>query len=362
MNRLGSVAAAIVLLVASISIVLGLYRFTSFWMSPGPEPERYVFYEVKKKQAPLIIIRELAAQGIVRDPRIFYWYGRMTGKFSKFKAGDYRFSTAMTPDEVMNIIISGVSFGYPLTVPEGQSMDQIAALLDKMRPGDGARFSRLCRDANYIKSLGTLVPEQAKTLEGFLFPETYLVTRKSPVEDLIRQMVSKYRAVFDEAAVARAKEMGFSEYKLVTLASVVERETGAPEERPKVASVFHNRLKKRMKLQSDPTVIYGIKNYNGNITKKDLLTPHPWNTYTIPALPATPIGNPGKEALMATLNPAETPFLYFVSHGDGTHEFTETYEKHNAAVQRFQVDRRAREGHSWREMSEKLGKTKGAKP
>lgn len=357
MNRLGSITAGIVLILACMAIVAGLYRFTSFWMGAAGSgrPEQFVFYEVRKNQPPLEVLRDLEKEGIISDARLFYWYGRFTGRLSKFKAGDYRFSSHMKPDEVLNVVTSGVSYGFPLTVPEGYTMDQIAALVDRLKPGSAAKFSALARDAAFIRSLGLFAGPQPPTLEGFLFPDTYLITRKMPVEDILKQMVRKYRAVFNEAALARAAELGFTEYQIVTLASVVERETGAPEERPMVASVFHNRLKKKMRLQSDPTVIYGIKDYRGNITKKDLLTPHPWNTYTIPALPATPIGNPGKEAIHATLYPTESKFLYFVSHGDGTHEFTETYEKHNAAVKKFQLDRRAREGKSWRDLSKKLG-------
>ena len=354
MNRLGSVVAGIVLVLACMGIVAGLYQFTSFWMGAAGsgQPERSVFYEVKKNQTPLEVLKDLQREGVVSDARLFYWYGRFTGRLSRFKAGDYRFSTHMKPDEIFNVVTSGVSYGFPLTIPEGYTMDQIAVLVDKLKPGAAARFLALVRDQAFIKSLN-LLPEPPRTLEGFLFPETYLVTRQMPVEDIVRQMTRKYRSVMDEKAVLRAKELGFTEYQLLTLASVVERETGAPEDRPKVSSVFHNRLRKRMKLQSDPTVIYGIKNYNGNITKKDLLTPHPWNTYTIPALPLTPIGNPGREAINATLHPPESKYLYFVSHGDGTTEFSETLHQHNAAVQKYQVDRRAREGKSWRDLSKR---------
>jgi len=353
LKRNTSFFAAFVLVFGSLGVLYGLYQFADFWMKAPGTQDQAVFYDVKKNMTPGQIISDLSSLGVITNPRFFYWVGRFTGKLNKFKAGDYRFTTSMKPTEVYGILVSGISYGIPLTVPEGHNINQIAGYLDKIRPGDGSEFLKLCTSAKFIESLGPW-EKTPTTLEGFLFPETYLVTRRSPVSELIKQMVKRHRAAFTTEYKERAAEIGFTEYQVVTLASVVEKETGAPQERPMVASVFHNRLKKKMKLQSDPTVIYGIKNYAGNITKKDLLTFHPYNTYVIPALPIGPIGNPGSEAIKAVLYPAESPYLYFVSHNDGTHEFTETYEAHSRAVQKFQIDRKAREGRSWRELSNKL--------
>lgn len=352
MKNVRGLIAGVILLSASCGIVLGLYGFVRFWMEPPPGPGRPVFYEVKSGTTPMAIAQELETLGIITNSKMFYWYGRLTGKLHKFKSGDYRFTTKMKPDEVMNVIISGISFGYPLTVPEGYNSRQIAENLDKLRPGAGAEFLALCGNAEFIKNLG-LFRQPPNHLEGFLFPDTYFITRKTPVSELIAQMVKRYRTVFTASLEAQAAQMHMTEFEVVTLASVVEKETGVAEERPLVASVFHNRLKKRMKLQSDPTVVYGLVNYNGNITKKDLLTPHPYNTYVIPGLPVGPIANPGKEAILATLSPATSDYLYFVSHNDGTHQFSTNYDDHRKAVNRFQVDPQARQGHSWREQSRK---------
>ena len=352
MRKFSGLFAGLILLFASAAIMNGLYHFVRFWMEAPQGPTLVVFYEVKPGMSPHQVSNELKQLGVITSAKMFYWYGRMTGKLAKFKAGDYRFTTSMKPDEVMNIIMSGISFGYPIVIPEGYNIEQIAAQIEKVRPGAGDRFKNLCEDETFINGLG-LFKSSPKRLEGFLFPDTYFMTRKTHIEDLIRQMVKNYRSVFSPELEAKAVAIGMTEFEVITLASIVERETGSPKERPMVASVFHNRLKKRMRLQSDPTVIYGLKNYQGNITKKDLLTPSPYNTYTLPGLPVGPIGNPGKESILAVLNPANTPFLYFVSHNDGTHEFTENYEKHRQAVGRFQLDRKAREGHSWRELNQK---------
>jgi UPF0755 protein len=179
-------------------------------------------------------------------------------------------------------------------------------------------------------------------------------------EDMIRQMVRKFLSVWTPEVETQAKLLGFNQLQAVTLASMIEKETGAPQERPMISSVFHNRLRKKMRLQSDPTTIYGMwETYAGNIHRSDLLTPTPYNTYTVPGLPLGPIGNPGREALQAALNPSESNYIFFVSHNDGTHEFTSSLQDHNAAVRTFQMDPNARKGKSWRDL--KKSAQKGAK-
>lgn len=350
MLKRGGVSFGFVSVCCFVILVAVAYRALRFWVGPAQNgPLRYVFYEVKPHEGPQTIAKELQRLGLISSARFFYWYGRISGNNQKIKAADYRFNTRMTPEEVMGVLISGIPYGVPLTVPEGYTMYQIADILEHIRPGSKARFIKACTDRRLIASLGLGAP-QPHNLEGYLFPDTYLLGRKTPEEEIVRSMVKKFKMVFTADLEARAKALGFSEYQIVTLASIVEKETGAKEERPLISSVFHNRLKKRMRLQSDPTVIYGIKNYNGNITRKDLETPTPYNTYTVKALPIGPIANPGKEAILAALYPVESKFLYFVSHNDGTHEFTTTYEDHVKAVAKFQLDRKAREGKSWRDL------------
>lgn len=344
-----------VLLGMTIVLATITYQFVQFWMLPGDSSAavpRTIFYEVKAHMPAATIARELEKEGVVSSSRLFYWYGRLTGKSKRFKAGDYRFTTKMTPEEVLAIIMSGISYGIPFTVPEGFNIKQIAETFEKLRPGSGDRFLELCESPEFIATLNLAalnLNPQPSTLEGFLYPDTYLISRKTTVEEVIRQMVRKFSSVFTSVH-ERAKSLGLTPYQALTLASIIEKETGAPQERPMISSVFHNRLRKKMPLQSDPTVIYGIKNYDGNLHRSDLLRPSPYNTYTLPGLPVGPIANPGKDAIMAALSPIESNYLYFVSHNDGTHEFTSTYEEHRKAVAKFQLDAKAREGKSWRDL------------
>ncbi|HEY1078907.1 MAG TPA: endolytic transglycosylase MltG, partial [Bdellovibrio sp.] len=188
------------------------------------------------------------------------------------------------------------------------------------------------------------------------FPETYMLTKFTDTKTLISNMVKRFLYVYNEVA-PEAQVLGWPRHKVVTLASIIEKETGAPEERPLISSVFHNRMQKNMRLQTDPTVIYGKAEQTGkieiNITRADLTTPTRYNTYTITGLPPGPIANPGKEALLAAVKPAASEFLFFVSQNDGTHVFSVDYKGHESAVKRFQLDRKAREGKSWRDLNKR---------
>jgi UPF0755 protein len=175
-------------------------------------------------------------------------------------------------------------------------------------------------------------------IEGYLYPDTYQFPKGTSAEVILKKLRGHLDEVMDDAMKARMKEMGWDLHKTLTLASIVEKETAAKAERPHISSVFHNRLKDGMKLQTDPTVIYGIPNYDGNIHKSDLLRDHPYNTYVIPGLPPGPIAQPGVEAIRAALFPTNDKDEYFVSHNDGTHEFCPTLKCHNAAVKKWQVD------------------------
>jgi UPF0755 protein len=173
-------------------------------------------------------------------------------------------------------------------------------------------------------------------LEGYLFPDTYHLLREMDPEEVIQMMVHQFRKVFGPDFARWASELGISEREVVILASIIEKETSLSEEKPLVSAVFHNRLRKKIPLQSDPTVIYGIKNFNGNLTKQDLMRPTPYNTYVIAGLPPTPICNPGKDSLLAAVHPAPVSYLYFVSKNDGSHYFSSAIEEHNRAVWKYQ--------------------------
>ena len=202
----------------------------------------------------------------------------------------------------------------------------------------------------------SLLGEDLPSLEGYLFPSTYLFTRFTTQKEIVREMVRQFLVAYSEV-MEGPKQLDMKRVEHVTLASIIEKETGVPEERGLVSSVFHNRLKKGMLLQTDPTVIYGVAEKTGvmpkNIRKTDLVTPTRYNTYTNKGLPIGAISNPGKESLVAALNPDQSEFLFFVSRNDGTHVFSSTYEQHNKAVREFQMNAKNREGKSWRDFSRK---------
>jgi UPF0755 protein len=207
--------------------------------------------------------------------------------------------------------------------------------LENLNLVDRKAFLQKTSSAAFINALG-LSQLAGQTLEGYLFPDTYHLLREMDPEEVIRMMVQQFRKVFGSDFDQWASELGMPEREIVILASIIEKETSLSEEKPLIAAVFHNRLKKKIPLQSDPTVIYGIKNFNGNLTKEDLLRPTPYNTYLLSGLPPTPICNPGRDSLLAAVRPASVSYLYFVSKNDGSHHFSSDIEEHNRAVWKYQ--------------------------
>lgn len=326
--------------------------FASFALSPiQKNPGQSALIEVQKGKRPREVSRILRSNGILSSEaqeNYFYWLGKLMRYWQKVKAGEYEISSNLTPLEIFSVLGSGVSYAHAVTVIEGENMYEIGAALEQKKLTTKKEFLKLCKAPSLIASLG-LDPKNILSLEGFLFPNTYFFNKTLTPEEMIRQMVKQYHAVWGENETKRAKELGLTPYQTLTLASMIEKETGTPQERPLISSVFQNRLKKKMRLQSDPTTIYGIwERYHGNLHKTDLLSANPYNTYFIPGLPLGPIGNPGKDSIQAALYPAESDYLYFVSHNDGTHQFSRSLQEHNEAVQKFQIDPKARAGKTWR--------------
>ena len=358
LNPAKSVLSLFLLLVVSGALSFGLY-FGPFALSPSnPSLKEPIFINISKGESPPEISKALTSQGVVSDQRKLLLLGKLLRIWKKVKAGEYQVSAAMTPIEVLSVISSGITVKHPLTVREGENMYEIAEDLEEKKLGQKDRFVSLCKDPKFIASLGFTHPLPL-TLEGYLFPDTYLLNKGMSAEEIARQMYKRFLASWSTHEEARAKELKMSRHEIVTLASMVEKETGAPQERAQISAVFYNRLKKHMRLQSDPTTIYGIwERYEGKIHKSDLQESTPYNTYTIPALPIGPIGNPGKEALQAALYPEANDYLFFVSHNDGTHQFSAKYDDHVNAVRKFQLDPKAREGKSWRDLNHKAEKGK----
>lgn len=354
----------LILLVASLSllgivIIASVYLLNNFSKSTGLAEKKEFIYEVMPKESFGTIASELEKNDIITNAKLFNLYARLTGKRSKVKSGEYQFHSNMTPSEVLDILCSGHSMARPFTVSEGLNIYEIADLYEKNNFGKKEDFLKLVKDKTFIKKL---LGEDLDSLEGYLYPETYLLTKYEGASVLITRMVNNYKKIYStlqdelKKESADVKTKNWSNNQIMTLASIIEKETGAKEERPKISSVFHNRLMKKMKLQTDPTIIYGLTEQSGhlvnNIHKEDILKPTKYNTYVISGLPPAPIANPGKEAIKAAMLPENTHYLYFVSQNNGTHIFSEDYQKHLQAVKKYQLDPKAREGKSWRDLKQ----------
>jgi UPF0755 protein len=273
---------------------------------------------------------------VIRDRstyRVAIW---MTGQGRHLKAGDYRFERAMTPFEVIDKIARGDVYVINVTFPEGLTIAEMAKIFEAQGLGSGASFVEASKDAAPIHDLDP----DATSLEGYLFPETYALSRKTDAAKLVKLMVAAFHHAFTPELRQAAAARNLTARQAVTLASIVEKETAKPDERPLVAAVYTTRLRIGMPLQCDPTVIYGLAKagrYNGNLHKDDLAFDSPYNTYRYPGLPPGPIASPGKASLEAAVHPADADFLYFVSRNDGSHEFARTLDEHNRNVQKYQV-------------------------
>lgn len=310
-----------------VVIVLGggvLWFGKARYYAPGPLAEDKAVV-VPNEYGVIDIADLLVKQGVIDDKWVFVGAAVGSRASSKLKAGEYAFAKGASIQQVLGTIVSGKVIEYTVTIPEGLTSDQVVERLLEV-----AALSGSVRQ----------VPR-----EGSLMPDTYKITRGTSREDLLRRMMRTQDAALKEIWDKRDPDLPLkSPEELVILASIVEKETGVPDERPQVAAVFVNRLNKKMRLQSDPTIIYGLVRGRGRLerplTRTDISTPTPFNTYTIPALPPGPIGNPGRASLEATANPAKTKHLYFVADGSGGHVFAETLDVHNKNVARWrQIER-----------------------
>lgn len=286
----------------------------------------------------------LKKAGLIHEPSFFYRYCQFKDLMTKFKAGSFLIPRGSSIVDIVQILVYGSSITKTITIPEGKNMYEIGRLLENEGIVDYESFIKLAKNQDYAKKFN--IPFE--TFEGYLFPDTYKFAPESAAGVVITSMVNHYFSKIKDIDFGKTH---LSPEKILILASIVEKETGAKFERPIISGVFHNRLKKRMRLQSDPTTIYGIyENFKGNLRKKDLQTKNEYNTYKIYGLPKGPICNPGVEAIKAAISPEEHSYLYFVSQNDGTHIFSKNYRDHAKAVNFHQKNRRNREGKSWRQL------------
>jgi len=274
----------------------------------------------------------LAMEGVIKDDLRFLILARVTESSKRLRAGEFAIDRNLKPGDVLKILEQGKVIQHRLTIPEGLTIAQIAAIYADAGWVTREEFLSLCNQKTFIRKLGI----HQDSLEGYLFPDTYVLIRgETNTRTIITTMVRRFLTVWQEVADDE-KKYPMDRHQVVTLASIIEKETAAPKERPLIARVFLNRLQRSMRLQSDPTVSYGLPDFNGKLTRKDLNRETPYNTYVIKALPPGPICNPGQAAIEAVFHPAESKAIYFVSKNDGTHIFSKTLKAHNRAVRKYQ--------------------------
>jgi len=336
MSKRGLILISALLIFVLLSFV-ALY-FGYFLISPAGFDKKEEIFIVEKGSGLRTVAAELERRRLIKGKNLFMLWVFLKGSTGDIKAGEYSLNQSMPPVRIFHILTSGAVRTYPLTIPEGLTAEQIADILAKKNLVNKMEFISLVRD----KTLAASYHIDGPSLEGYLFPDTYLISKDMGAREVIDLMVNRFWDVFHD--LMRGQKTSMPVLEIVTLASIVEKETGLAEERPVIASVFLNRLKKRMRLESDPTVIYGLKGFDGNLKKKDLHVRSLYNTYINFGLPPGPIANPGRESLMAVVSPVKTDYLYFVSRNDGSHHFSVSLKEHNKAVVRYQKRRRSISG------------------
>ena len=327
-------------LAAGVVLALGLFGVgvlvVRWALSPARTQAAPVVFEVARGATLASIARDLERVGLVRSRHAVEWLARVRGQSESLMAGEYELSATRPADEILDILASGRVRTYEVVLPEGITAAEVAQRLQTAGLAAAEEFLAFASNPGSAARLGV----SGASLEGYLFPDTYRMPRNLPPQEIARTLVAQFLRVWSELE-RDAGEQQFTMLEVATLASIVEKETSAPQERPLIASVFRNRLARDMRLESDPTVIYGIPGFDGNLRRAHLEDEsNPYNTYKIAGLPPGPIANAGADSLRAVLNSAESDYLFFVSRNDGTHVFSRSYGEHVNAVNRYQKRRR----------------------
>lgn len=343
-------------IVALFLVVLGFTGTLLFKQALSPinaADNTEIIFEVSRGETFGAVAQRLQNEGLIRSAELLKLYARIDSSKNIVKVGEYALKPSMSLNQILEIVASGKSRTKPFTVPEGYNIFEISELIEKAKIATAKEFLEKARNPKYATEL---VGYEVPSLEGYLFPETYQIARNTSLDQLLKMMVDLFKVNFSQVQIPQEMS-SWTQHQIVTFASIVEKETGAAWERPLISSVFHNRLQKRMRLQTDPTIIYGIADETGkyeiDIGRDDIRRPTRYNTYVISGLPPGPIANPGRMALEAAVNPEQSEYLFFVSKNDGTHIFSKTYEEHNRAVTEWQRNRANREGRSWRDLNQK---------
>ena len=309
-------------------MMFAIYIAADF-LSPLPVGNKSMEIEIPRGATFRQAVEILSKEGLVRDKNLFLFLGRINGMERKIKAGYYSIQGPLSPLTIFRLLKKGQIFEYEITIVEGDALREIAEKLSERNIISKEDFRKLSTDKEFI----SYHQIDAPTLEGYLFPDTYRIPKGMDPKEAIGMMIVRMREKYSGELKARTSEIGLSEREVLTLASIIEKEAEADNERPLISAVYHNRLKKGIPLQADPTCIYGIKSSGEKITEKDVRRKTPYNTYIIKGLPPGPIASPGIKSITAALYPAKVPYMFFVSNNDGTHRFSVTPEEHEVAVE-----------------------------
>jgi UPF0755 protein len=315
--------AVVIVVVAVVLGAVAAYAYYDRKMNEKPAKAWEGLIEIPSGATTTGIANILEEEGVIADARAFIVYCKLNGYDGKLKAGKYQLNSSMSLEDVATILVEGKEHLVAITVPPGLRIEAVARAVEKSGVFSADEFLAACEKGDP----GERIPEGVN-LEGYLFPETYMVAPSTSPEQLVELMLDNFFEVMDEEAVASLKKAGRDLYRALIIASIVEREAMADEERPLVAAVFYNRLERGMRLESCATVIYAIGHVPEELSEQDLKTDSPYNTYLIAGLPPGPICSPGRASLEAAVSPADVDYLFFASNADGTHTFTSTYAEH----------------------------------
>jgi len=323
------------LIIAAACIILFLTHLYMFLYTPT-HPQSPIQIKITQGSSAWEIAKKLEEYTIITDAPMFMALAIGTGKRSYLQAGTYVFEGEHLPPDIINILFKGRTLRYRITIPEGSNLFNIGEIVSSTTLTSKIDFIEIAqsKDATVFFNIN------APTMEGFLYPDTYFLAANMTPLEIMAKMKDRFNRIYTPDMQKRASKLGLSTEKVITLASIIEKEAVDPGEKPVISSVFHNRLKKKMHLQSDPTAIYGIDGFNRNIRHRDLLRDTPYNTYKYKGLPPGPICSPDKDSIAAALWPDKTPYLYFVSRGKGKHYFSKTLREHNRAIIRSNKRRR----------------------
>ena len=298
-------------------------------LTPFPIGDKTIEIEIPKGATFRQAVEILSKDGLMRNKTLFLVIGRMSGMERKIRAGYYSIRGSMSPFSLLRKLRGGQIIEYEIVIVEGDSLWEIGGNLAGKGIIKKEDFIRLSVNKDFLNSYDIKAP----SFEGYLFPDTYKIPKGTDPKEAIGVMINRMREKYSDELRDRASELGLSEKEVLTLASIIEEEAKVDKERPLVSAVYHNRLRKRIPLQADPTSIYGIDGFRRDITGRDLKRKTPYNTYIIKGLPPGPISSPGIKSITAALYPADVPYIFFVSNNDGTHRFSVTPREHQIAVE-----------------------------